>query len=455
MSLQRRLLLYLLISAPLVWALALLFSVIGARQSVNELFDTELIRLARQVQVLVRYTSAGAASSISVPARAPASGGEADLSDMAIAVWDGQGHLLVADREGAELPYRPQATGFVDEQLNGQAWRMYYLQSVAGEWLVASGQKAKERHELVISLTLTQLVPWLLVLPVLLVAMAWAVRRALSPMHEIATELEQRHADDLKPLPEKTAPTEIKPLLKAMNSLFARIDNTLTRERRFTADAAHELRTPLAVLRAQWDVLRRSGGEAERIQAETRLATGLDRMDRLVTQMLALARVETQLQPGITPHWAHAVNWPAVVEQAISDCLPLADRRNVEIACEWPDPPEQALAMPGDQHLMTILLRNLLDNAVRYAPANSLVKLLFTPSSLAIHNEGTALGPDQLARLGERFYRPDGQREIGSGLGVSIVTRIAAMHGLQAVFGPGENGSGMTVVLSLIDTSVL
>ncbi|MES2944385.1 MAG: sensor histidine kinase N-terminal domain-containing protein, partial [Pseudomonadota bacterium] len=424
MSLQRRLLLYLLISAPLVWALALLFSVIGARHSVNELFDTELIRLARQVQVLVRYTGAGAAPSIPVPAHAPASGGEADLSDMAIAVWDGQGHLLVADREGAELPYRPQATGFVDEQLNGQAWRLYYLQSAAGEWLVASGQKAKERHELVIGLTLTQLFPWLLVLPVLLAAMAWAIRRALVPVHAMATELEQRHADDLKPLPENTAPAEIKPLLKAMNSLFARIDDTLTRERRFTADAAHELRTPLAVLRAQWDVLRLSGGPTERSQAETRLAAGLDRMDRLVTQMLALARVEARaqnpLQPGAAAHWTHTLNWPVVVEQAISDCLPLADRRNIDIACEWPDPPGQALAIPGDQYLMTILLRNLLDNAVRYAPANTLVKLLFTPTSLAIHNEGAALGPAELARLGERFYRPDGQRESGSGLGVSI-----------------------------------
>ena len=452
MSLQRRLLLYLLVSAPLVWALALSFAIVGARHSVNELFDTELIRLARQIQVLVHSSNASNMSTLLTPNHADSPGGEADLKDMAIAVWNTQGQLLVSDREGADLPWRPTASGFIDEQLGGQTWRLYYLPSKNGQWLVASGQKSHERDELVFSLTATQIVPWLLVLPVLLMAMTWAVRRALAPVHDIAFELEHRSADDLQAVTDAQAPAEIKPLLTAMNSLFLRIEATFTRERRFTADAAHELRTPLAALRAQWDVMRHSVGNAERQRAESKVGIGLDRMERLVTQMLALSRVEAQ---GVAQAkgWSATVAWPVIVEQAISDCLPLADRRHIEIACDWPADPTPAMPMRGDDALLTVLLRNLLDNAVRYAPAHTLVTLRFAADHLAVENDGPALPQSAFARLGERFHRPEGQPESGSGLGISIARRIADLHGLRLSFSPAaDEGTGMRVVLARPDS---
>ena len=449
-SLQRRLLTYLLICAPLVWAVALAVSVNMAQHSVNELFDTELIRLARQVQVLLRSSpdsAGGLLADVRTHANA-ADGGEADLSDMAIAVWDARGNLIVSDREGGELPRHAQASGFVDETLNGTPWRIYYLQSNTGQWLVAAGQKAYERHELVIGLTATQIVPWLLVLPVLLALMAWAVRRALLPVHQIASDLARRKADDLEPVPPGPAPTEIRPLLQAMNSLFSRVSNTLVRERRFTADAAHELRTPLAVLRAQWDVVRRADGAGERADAERKFNAGLDRMDRLVTQMLALSRVESRLVTDPSLQLATAVHWSAIVEQVVTDCLPMADRRRVDIACDWPEPPALPLVMSGDEPLLTVLLRNLLDNAVRYADAGSMVSLRFTASQLTVENAGPGLSAEHFLRMGERFHRPDGQQEVGSGLGVSIVQRVADLHGLVVRFGPGQRG-GMKVTVAL------
>ncbi|MFM9917028.1 MAG: sensor histidine kinase N-terminal domain-containing protein [Rhizobacter sp.] len=447
MSLQRRLLVYLLICAPLVWGVALFVSIRQARHEVNELFDTELIRLARQVQATLGFDAKVTALSTPAPARGTRDAGSADMRELAVAVWDANGKLLLADREGVQLTRYPNGSGFRDEKLEGRSWRVYYLQSAAGEWLVASGQRTKERDDLVLTLTASQIAPWLLVLPALLVAMAWAVRRAISPVHQLATELKGRDANDLRRIPDSLAPTELKPLIGAMNGLFKRIDDALDRERRFTADAAHELRTPLAVLRAQWDVVRRSGGDVERARAEAKLGIGLERLDRLVTQMLALSRLESPLEAASHVSMTKAVQWPGIVEQAISDCLAMAERRHIEISCDWPPQGEQAMPMRGDDQLLTVLLRNLIDNAVRYAPEGSSVALRFSADRLEIDNDGEPLSADQFARLGERFHRAAGQQEIGSGLGVSIVMRIAALHGLEPTFGPRADGRGMKVVL--------
>jgi len=163
MSLQRRLLLYLLVCAPVVWGATLYFSVNRARHGVNELFDTELIRLARQV-----YSTLGPSSQSvrlplpPIPAGSSVEAGDSDLRELAVAVWDEEGQLMLADREGAQLPYRADARGFVDEQVGKQTWRVYYMASPDGRWLVAAGQDRWERDELVYQLTVTQVVPWLL-----------------------------------------------------------------------------------------------------------------------------------------------------------------------------------------------------------------------------------------------------------------------------------------------------
>lgn len=440
MSLQRRLLLYLLLGAPLVWAIGFAFSVDRARHEVNELFDTELIRLTGQVQAALIGTVAPG----QVPAPAPASG-EADLQDLAVAVWDTRGKLLLVDREGQRLPHRPDASGFTELTIAGEAWRAFYLQSPNGELLVAAAQREPERDELVWGLVGSQMLPWLAVLPLLLLAMAWAVRQALAPMRTLTAELRERDADNLQPLAATTAPAELRPLLSATNDLFARIEAARAREKRFTADAAHELRTPLAALRAQWDVLRRSPPGAGRERAESQLAAGLDRVDRLVAQMLALARVESIEQLRDT----RPIVWPRVVEQAISDVLPLAEQRGIELGCDWPPGGEAPLPLRGDPGLVAVLLRNLLDNAVRYAPADSAVTLRFGARGFTVENDGEPLPAETLARLGERFHRHADAGDAGSGLGVSIVQRIAALHGLAIGYRSRPSGRGVVAAVSL------
>ena len=439
MSLQRRLLIFLLLCAPVVWGVALLVSASRARHEVNELFDTEIIRLARQVQATLPGLGVGGGS-LSEPAP---SGGAADLRDLAIAVWDGDGKVLLTDREGVQLPRRVDMAGFVDLTLGGDAWRVYYLQSARGTWLVAAGQRAYERDELVTGLVGSQLLPWLLVLPVLLIAMAWAVRQALAPVRTLTADLQRRGADDLQQVPTTQVPVELGPLFAAMNGLFTRIEATIARERRFTADAAHELRTPLAVLRAQWEVLSRTREEDERSRASAKLGAGLDRMDRMVEQLLALSRVDAAERPA----QGEPVEWEPVVEQVMSDLLPLSERRRIELACDWPAEGTPAFVLRGDADLLTLLLRNLVDNAVRYAPEGSEATLRFSADGLSVENAGPPLPAETMAHLGERFHRLAGQAEAGSGLGISIAQRIAALHGLELRYRARADGSGVVAEL--------
>jgi two-component system sensor histidine kinase QseC len=261
-------------------------------------------------------------------------------------------------------------------------------------------------------------------------------------VRELAREVQQRRADSLAPLATADAPAELRPLLASMNDLFARIERALEHERRLTADAAHELRTPLAALRAQWEVAQLAATEAERVQAHARIGEGIDRLGRLVSQLLALASAES----GGRPVFTEAVDWHRVLERALSDCLPLIDGTGTDVAVNWP---EQAAPLPlaGDESLLATLVRNLVDNALRYSPPRSLVTVRFSADSLIVEDRGPGLAEGQLARLGDRFYRPAGQVQSGSGLGISIVRRVAELHGLEVRFENRGDGPGLRVTV--------
>lgn len=473
MTLQRRVLLLLLVTAPLVWAAALAFSLHHARSEINELFDTELIRLARQVQATLPTASlraidslADAASSAqSTPALKIANSGEADLDTLSIAVWDREGHLLLSDREGVMLPRRPDASGFTELALGTGAWRAYYLQSASGQWVVAAGQSLHERDELMWGLVGGQLIPWVLTLPVLMLVIVAAVRQALKPVTELASEIGARPASDLRPLSDATLPSDLKPLVRAMNTLFARISTALERERRFTADAAHELRTPLAALQAQWDAAQLDAARGAR-DADGKIGQSLARLSRLVAQLLSLSRIDADIGAAgptsvsvASP--APMADWPRLAEQAMSDVLPLAEQRHVELACEWPNDGEPTrhagadgeagpapLPIRGEPSLLAAMLRNLLDNAVRHSPPGGQVILRLGVDSVAVLDEGPGVSAEHLARLGDRFYRPPGQAGVGSGLGLSIVTLIAQAHGLKVDWRNRTERSGFEVTLT-------
>jgi two-component system sensor histidine kinase QseC len=363
------------------------------------------------------------------PAATGPAGGSAELQTLSVAVWIGDRRVL-SDTEGAALPWRDGGDGFADVTIEGRQRRVYNLRDPGGgPRRVAVGQDLSERAELAEGLLLSQLLPWVAMLPILMGALWFAVRHALAPLRSISQTLEQRDANDLRPIGSQDVPADLVPLVGSIDRLLLRVDDAIRQERRFTADAAHELRTPIATARAHWDALRLSREPADRERAATGVSAGLQRLAHLVSQMLAMARADASTGLRHDP-----IEWHAVIGQAIEDALPVIEAHDAQVSVDWPETGVEPMPMAGDPGLLASMLRNLVDNAVRYGPTGGRVTLRVGADRLVVEDEGPGLDETTRAHLGERFHRSAGSRQTGSGLGVSIAERVCALHGLDITF---------------------
>ncbi|MET0183855.1 MAG: ATP-binding protein [Achromobacter sp.] len=431
MTLQRRLILAVLIAAPFAWLLTLGVTYWRAQHEINELYDTDMVRLAQHMRALLPLLDDRRLGAPDTVENVPLGNlGDAGLADLAVSAWAPDGRQLHVDPDGDRLPASSGLDGFSATAIDGVPWRLYYLENASNGWRVAVGQRLGEREELVESYLIGQAFPWLFGLPVLLALLIWAVRHALRPVRDLSHQIAQRDPEDPIPLDASAAPGELQPLVHAMNQLLARVAGAIEHERRLTADAAHELRTPLAALQSQWDVAQRATDPAERAQAQANMEAGIERLNRLVSQLLAMARLESAVQSG----FGDEVHWPHIAQEALSDSLALARRKDVDVEMHWPAPGVAPLPLVGNEYLLGLMLRNLLDNAVRYGPAGGVVALRFSADAIAVEDQGPGVEASAIGRLGDRFFRIAGQQESGSGLGLSIAHRIAHLHGLQVQF---------------------
>jgi len=311
---------------------------------------------------------------------------------------------------------------------------------------VLPGREAAEaREEIVEALGDALVWPLAAALPALALAVWLGVGAGLRPLGALRRELGRRGPQDLAPLQPAHAPSEIAPLVDELNRLFARIGEALERERRLTADAAHELRTPLAVMSTQAQVARRAASDAARAEALDALVAGAERAARLVEQMLTLARLESGQPPGA----AQSVALRPLARAVLAEAAPFALGKGIELALDEGD----AVPVPGHRALLEVLLRNLVDNAVRYTPAGGAVRVAIgadrSRALLEVVDDGPGVPAQALGRLGERFHRLAPEQERGSGLGLSIVRRIAELHGGRVRFSPGAGGRGLAVRVEL------
>jgi signal transduction histidine kinase len=271
----------------------------------------------------------------------------------------------------------------------------------------------------------------------------FAIRRGIAPIATVTEQVAGRAPEHLEALAPVTAPQEIRPLIDALNDLFGRVDRALDNERRFTADAAHELRTPLAAIVTQAQVASRARDAAERDQALVQIATSGRRASRLVEQLLLLAR----LDPAANLH-KEKLRLDQLAAAVCADHGSMALDKNITLELDT----SGEIAIHGHADLLRVLLRNLLDNALRYTPAGEKVGVGVTVHGssvrLTVSDSGPGIPPAERANVMRRFHRLAGQETEGSGLGLSIVARIAELHHASVVLADGMGASGLSVQVS-------
>jgi two-component system sensor histidine kinase QseC len=327
-------------------------------------------------------------------------------------------------------------------QIDGVAWRVFSALGAERDVRVFVGEQIESRASILWAVMRSTLWPMAVALPLLALAAGWAVYRGLTPLRRLGLALAARAPQALNPLVLADAPSEMAPMLAELNGLFERIAELMNSERRFTADAAHELRTPIAAIRAQAQVALGEPDEALRRHALLSTLAGCDRATRLVEQMLTLSRLEAGAAPALA-----SIELGALVRSVVADIAPLALQKSQTIAVEA----TQRFDVPGDATLLAVLVRNLVDNAIRYSPAHASVKVAVSRAGatvrLSVEDSGPGMGETELQRVGERFFRVLGSGEEGSGLGWSIVRRIAHVHGVSVKTGRSAALGGLSVAV--------
>lgn len=283
-----------------------------------------------------------------------------------------------------------------------------------------------------------------LVLPLLGLAVWWAVRQGLAPLRQLSHLLAQRRATALEPVELPDMPSEMQPMVHALNELFERIERMVASEHRFTADAAHELRTSIAAIHAQPQVALGAGDDnAQRDHALQVTLAACDRAVHLVEQLLVLARLESVPANGFS-----AMDLSAVARRVAADLAPNAMARHQSLELDA----DQACRVVGDDMLIGVLVRNLIDNALRYSPDGARVLVSVEPETgktvLRVEDSGPGMTEAAMSRLGERFYRVLGSAQPGSGLGWSIVKRIAHVFGAKLQTGRSSRLGGLAVTVN-------
>lgn len=341
-----------------------------------------------------------------------------------------EGQLLARSKNAPTEPLTHQrGRGFADSQAAGKSWRVFVTQGHEGDVNILVGEQQSARQDIVRASVVGMLKPMALALPLLALGIWWVVRGLVRPLRQLGAAVSVRQPQSLVPLPTAGVPPEVLPLVSALNDLFTRMAELLVTERQFTADAAHELRTPIAGIRMQAQVAQGATQNAERAAALDATVQGCDRATRLVEQLLQLARLDAETA---TPD-AAATDLGRVAHMVVADLQSAAQARGQQVLLQTPGPVNIHLTEP----LAQVLLRNLLDNALRYSPDGAQVQVHITaasagiPARLCVEDGGPGLTNGEMARLGERFFRVLGTGQSGSGLGWSIVRRIARLHNLR------------------------
>jgi len=360
--------------------------------------------------------------------------------DFVVQVWSLDGARVYLSRPHALLP-QFTTLGFSTVKTPEGRWRVFGVQALTRVIQVAQPMSVREQRAA--ELAFQTLKPFALLLPVLALVIWIAVGHALEPLRRLTSQVKARRVNALDDLPATQLPDEVQPVVLALNDLLGRLRDALERERAFMADAAHELRTPLTALHLQMGMLTRASSEAERESAMGTLSAGVQRAIRLIEQMLALARQQPRAESPHVP-----VRLDELAREIVAELVPLADAGRIDLGVAAAQPATVA----ADNEALRTLLRNLVDNAVRYTPPGGRVDVTVESTAagprLTVTDDGPGIPPDERMRVFDRFYRRAGTSPTGSGLGLAIVKAIADAHGASVTLGNGADGKGLAVTVT-------
>ncbi len=426
MSLRTRLLLMLLSATCAVWLAAAWWSYVDARHEAEELLDAQLAQTVRMLSGLIRHElleGAGHLETLEI-------GSGRDLHP-----YEQKLQFRVSDRHGRPLlssampppPVPSPAEGYADLWHDGEGWRVLVVVLPAPAMRIEVAQSLAIRDELAGHVAMRLALPLALALPVLGALIVWALARGLRPLQRLARSVAARTPLNLSPLRTDHLPAEVRPLALALNNLLGRLDHALAADRRFTADAAHELRTPLAAIQVHAQVAQAGGDAAVRERALEQVVAGTRRAAHLVDELMRLER----LDPLAGLPDAQPVELAGVARRVVEELLPGPEARRLAFDFDTAGDAR----VDGDADLLQVALRNLVDNALRYSPPGSEVTLQLRRDGeglcLAVSDHGPGVAADELPRLAERFFRGRAVAVEGSGLGLAIVQRIADLHGAR------------------------
>lgn len=440
-SLQLRLLVWVLALVTLVWLSAAVLTWFDAQHELDELLDGHLAQTASLLiehQRTSQLVSSVAASSVDAYDD-PAPRHKYAFS-VAFQVFH-EGVLVARSAHVGSVPMSSLRAGFETMKLaDGTQWRVFATRGHETDVRVLVAEQTELRDDILWAVLGSVLKPLLFALPALVLAICLAVRRGLKPLRELGHAVAQRQPQATQAIRVADAPLEVQSLVSALNELFERIAQMVDAERRFTADAAHELRTPIAAIRAQAQVAL-AAQEPERAHALHNTLAGCDRATRLVEQLLTLARLEASAGTQ-----RDRVDLGRLARDVAAELVPQALTRQQQLEL---DAPATTIRVRGNDILLGVLLRNLLDNALRYSPGGAAVHISVHRQgdtvNLQVHDSGPGLTDAQMAQLGQRFFRVLGSDQPGSGLGWSIVRRIAQVHGAQVQVARSARLGGLSV----------
>lgn len=425
MSLRRRLLAALLGAVALAGLAASGATYYAARKEVQTLLDQELREVALSIRqhALLDLGRLGALQ-------------PEGARRVVVQVWDPRGFVVYLSNSQTPLPFASEP-GYSTVKHEGRRWRVFTAHG--GAQVIQAAQAIDERSALATGAALRVLVPVLGALPLLALLIWLILERGFSPFSRIADAVRARSPAALEPLAGDRIPEEVAPLVEALNSLLDRLQKAFDMQRRFAADAAHELRTPLTALRLQVQLLEAARTDAERAAGISGLKERAARAERLVQQLLALARLE----PETAQRAARPVALDVLVRGLVEEFAPLASQNGVALEMG----PLEPAWIAGHGEALGLLVSNLLDNAIRYGGSGTRVHLAVREKGgtaiLEVCDEGPGIPPEERDRIFDRFYRGREAAAGGSGLGLSIVRQVAALHSgsVELVARPGGKGS--------------